>query len=121
MRGGRVRAAGEVRARDRDRADAQVDKRLAGYKHQFLGGSEARYLAELKKQGHDGGPGAARGSGAQLLGDAIFKKVSERATVSDDDIEAYYKAHLTGYKQPAKRQVRHILVKTKAEADKIER
>ena len=57
-----------------------------------------------------------RGSSAQLLGDAIFKKLSERASVSDDDIEAYYKSHLTGYKQPAKRQVRHILVKTRPEA-----
>src|SRR5262249_31391812 len=82
-------------------------------------GSEAKYKAQIKKQGLTDEQVHAD-IRSQLLSEAIFKKVTNDVTVSDAAIKAYYTAHLASYKQPEKRQVRHILVKTKALADSIE-
>ena len=57
----------------------------------------------------------------QLLGEALFPKLSAEASVSDDEIEHWYKGHLKGYERPATRRVRHILVPTRAQADELER
>ena len=40
-------------------------------------------------------------------------------TVGDDDIEEYYEKNKAQYSQPESRDVRHILVKTKAQADDL--
>ena len=45
----------------------------------------------------------------------IFKNVS----VSSQQIKAYYDAHKQSFHQPATRSTRHILLKTKAQAEKI--
>ena len=57
----------------------------------------------------------------QLLGEALFARLSAEASVSDDEVERYYGNHLKGYERPATRRVRHILVRTRAEADELER
>jgi parvulin-like peptidyl-prolyl isomerase len=56
---------------------------------------------------------------ANVLSDAIYKKVTADAKVSDGDVKAYYDSHQSVYTQPATRIVRHILVKDKALADKL--
>ena len=57
---------------------------------------------------------------ANLLSDAVYKKVTAGVSVGDLDAKDYYIAHAPQYSQPESRQVRHILVKDKATADKLE-
>lgn len=57
----------------------------------------------------------------QLLADAVFTKLAAKTSFSEDDEQAYYDAHLEGYRHPASREVRQISVKTRAEADRIEK
>jgi parvulin-like peptidyl-prolyl isomerase len=100
--------------------DGDVDQRVADLKRQYYGGSEARYLAGLKSQGLSEIQLRTRIK-AQALADAVFAKLSTRAKVPDSDLEAYYKAHHTGYEHPASRDVRQISVATRALADRLER
>ncbi len=99
-------------------SDKQVSDRLAQIKKQFFGGSESRYRQQLKQQGlsEEQVHGIIQ---AQLVSDAIFKRVTAGVKVPDKDVQDYYNAHKVQYGVPASRDVRHILVKTKAQADKI--
>jgi len=99
--------------------DKQIDARLKKIKKQYFGGSEKKYLAQIKKQGLTDEQ-VREDVKSQLLSEAIFAKVTSNVTVSDAAVEKYYRSHLASYKQPAKRQVRHILVKNKALALQIE-
>jgi foldase protein PrsA len=54
-----------------------------------------------------------------LLRNAIYVKLTKNVAVSNSDVTAYYTKNKATYATPATRQVRHILVKTKALADKI--
>ena len=99
--------------------DKQVEDRLAQIKKQYFGSSEKKYQAQLKTQGltdaevHDD-------IRSQLISEAIFNKVTKDVKVSDADITAYYNAHNSQYGQPQSRDVRHILVKTLAQAQSID-
>jgi parvulin-like peptidyl-prolyl isomerase len=55
----------------------------------------------------------------QLLTQKIYTKVTSSAKVTDKQMQDYWKAHSKDFQQPATRTVRHILVKTKAEAEKV--
>ncbi len=55
---------------------------------------------------------------ALLLKKFVDEKLSN-IKVTDDEIKAYYEAHKSDFTQPAKVKARHILVKTKKEAEKI--
>jgi len=98
--------------------DKQFQARLKQVKLQCCGGSQKKYLAELAQQGV-GDQEVQREVRDQLISEAIFKKVTSSAKVSDQDIAAYYTGHLSQYTQPESRDVRHILVKTKAQANSI--
>jgi parvulin-like peptidyl-prolyl isomerase len=56
---------------------------------------------------------------AQLISEKIFKKVTGDVKVTDDQVHDYYIQHPQLYAQPQSRDVRHILVKNKALADKL--
>jgi foldase protein PrsA len=82
---------------------------------------EKRYRQQLKQQGITDAQ-VRENIRRQLLSEAVFAKVTESAKVSDDDIKSYYSKHKRDYqqpKQPATRDVRHILVKSKALADRL--
>jgi parvulin-like peptidyl-prolyl isomerase len=100
-------------------SDKQVSDRLAQIKKQYFGGSEKKYEQQIKSQGLTQAQ-VEDSVRSQLLSEAIFKKVTGNVKVSDTAIAHYYQSHLSQYKQPASRDVRHILVKTKAKADQIE-
>jgi parvulin-like peptidyl-prolyl isomerase len=99
-------------------SDKQVGKRLKEIKKQYFGGSEKRYKQQLKRQGltEEQVRDDVR---AQLLSEAIFKKVTADVKVTDADVRKYYNEHKSQYEQPATRDVRHILVNNKALADKL--
>ena len=56
---------------------------------------------------------------AQIVSEKIFGQVTGKVTVSDDEIAKYYEKNKAQYSQPESRDVRHILVKTKAQADDL--
>jgi len=98
--------------------DAQVETQLKQIKKQYFGGSEKRYQAELKKQCVTDAEVHADVR-SNVLSDAIYKKVTAGAKVSDGEAKAYYASHKSVYTQPETRVVRHILVKKKSLADTI--
>jgi peptidyl-prolyl cis-trans isomerase C len=113
-------------------SDADVQARLDQIKNQYYGNPpgqkkatkqemEKRYQAALKQQGFTDEE-VRNGIRLQLIREKVFKKVTEDVKVSDDDIKAYYDKHKKQYETPAQaesRDLRHILVKTKAQADKL--
>ncbi|HQG54663.1 MAG TPA: peptidyl-prolyl cis-trans isomerase [Thermoleophilia bacterium] len=58
---------------------------------------------------------------ASMLADAVKQKVYEDVKVSDEKVKAYYDdpKNESQFKQPETRDTRHILVKTKAQADEV--
>jgi parvulin-like peptidyl-prolyl isomerase len=101
-----------------DVSDKDVDKRLTQIKKQYFQGSEKKYQQQLKKQGLTDDQ-VRRDVRAQLISEAVFKKVTGDVKVTDSQIHDYYVQHPQLYAQPQSRDVRHILVKDKALADKI--
>jgi Parvulin-like peptidyl-prolyl isomerase len=113
-------------------SDQDVNARLAQIKKQYYGNPtgqptastsemEKRYQAALKQQGFTDEE-VRSGIKLQLIREKVFQKVTSDAKVSDNDVQAYYDKHKTQYETPAQpesRDVRHILVKTKALADSI--
>jgi parvulin-like peptidyl-prolyl isomerase len=114
----RAEFAQKAKDLDVEVTDKQVADRLAQVKKQYFGGNDKRYQAQLKTQGLTEQQ-VREDIKAQLLSEAIFKKVSSDVKISDADLNAYYKQHKSQYSQPEQRQVAHILVKNKALADKL--
>jgi foldase protein PrsA len=98
--------------------DKKVDARLAQIKKQYFGGDPKKYEKQLKEQGLSDKQVRAD-IRAQVVSEEIFKKVTADAKVTDKAIEDYYNKNKEQYSQPQSREVRHILVKTKAQADKL--
>jgi parvulin-like peptidyl-prolyl isomerase len=98
--------------------DAQVETQLKQIKKQYFGGSEKRYNAELKRQCVTDAE-VRQDVRSNVLSDSIYKKVTADAKVTDAEAKAYYDSHQSVYTQPESRVVRHILVKDKAQADKL--
>jgi parvulin-like peptidyl-prolyl isomerase len=106
------RAQFEVKADDLGVSvnDGEVDKRVEQYKKERHGGSEKKFQAELKAQGltEDQARDIIR---ANLVQEAIYKKVTGDAKVTDKEIAAHYSKNKAQYGTPETRVVRHILVK----------
>jgi parvulin-like peptidyl-prolyl isomerase len=56
---------------------------------------------------------------AQLISEALYNKVTGSVKVSDKAVTDYYNKNKTLYQQKASRDVRHILVNSKALADSL--
>ena len=97
---------------------AQVEARMRRMKEDSFGGSERRYRARLR---------AARMTDvqvraavrAQLLVAAIRQAVTADVTVDTRAVQEYYEQHLADYSTPARRSIRHILVRTRAAAERV--
>ncbi len=82
---------------------------------------QKKYQAQLKAQGLTEELLALNLQG-QILSETIFEKVTGDVKVSDDDIKKYYDdAQVDVRSRPQSRDVRHILVKSKALADSSRR
>jgi foldase protein PrsA len=99
-------------------SDKQIDDRITQLKKQFYGGSEKKYEQTLAQQGLT--VQSARGEvKAQLISEALYNKVTGSVKVSDKAVADYYNKNKTLYVQKASRDVRHILVSSKALADSL--
>ena len=97
--------------------EKQVDARLEQIKKQYFGGDAKKYEKQLKDQGLSDKQVRAD-IRSQVVSEAIFEKVTADVKVDDKAIAAYYaKNKATQYSQPESREVRHILVKTRAEGE----
>ncbi len=98
--------------------DKQVDTRLQSILKQYFGGDQKKYDTQLKEQGLTEKQ-VRNDIRSQIISEGIFKKVTGDVKVTDAQIEAYYTTNKTQYSQPESRDVRHILVKTKKQADDL--
>ena len=101
-----------------DVTDQEIETELDKLKQQYFQGDEQKYSAELAKQGLTD-EDVRNELRTRILTNKIFEAVTKKVTVSDADIKAYYDKNPTQYQQPASREVRHILVKTEALAQKL--
>ena len=98
--------------------EKQVNDRLAQIQKQYFGGDKAKYEKQLKEQGLTERQ-VRNDIRAQLISEKIFAKVTGEVKVTDAQVEGYYEKNKSQYSQPQSREVRHILVKTKARADDL--
>jgi len=98
--------------------EAQITTKIADVKKQYFGGDQKRFEEGLQAQGYteDSLRADIR---AQLFTEGIYAKVTKAVTVSDADVKKFYDDNKDRYTVAESRSVRHILVKTKAEADRI--
>jgi foldase protein PrsA len=99
--------------------DKQVDARLTQIQKQYFGGDKKKYEKQLKEQGLSDKQ-VRNDIRAQIVSEKIFAQVTKDVKVTDKQIEDYYTKNKAQYSQPETRDVRHILVKTKAKADQLE-
>lgn len=99
--------------------DAQITKKVNEVKKQYFGNSQAAFEKGLKEQGYTEAS-LREDIQAQLVAEGIYEKVANDVKVSDADVQKYYDENKASrYTVAESRSVRHILVKTKAEADRI--
>jgi foldase protein PrsA len=108
----------EAAALDVEITEKQVDARLAQIQKQYFGGDKKKYEAQLKEQGLTDQQ-VRNDVRAQIVSEKIFAEVTSKVAVTDKQVEEYYTKNKAQYSQPESREVRHILVKTKAKADDL--
>jgi foldase protein PrsA len=106
-------------------SDSDIDKQLATIKAQYFGkggkcdaACEKKYDAQIEKQGLSERQ-VRDDVRASVVQNKLYTKVTDGVTVSDKEIDAYYKKNKQQYVLPESRDVRHILVKKKALADQL--
>src|SRR6266540_6951660 len=114
----RAEFAQKAKDLDVDISDKQIDDRLTQIKKQYFGGNQTKYEKQLKQQGLTDTQ-VRDDIKAQLVSEAIFKKVTGEVKISDADVKKYYDGHKTQYSVPEQREIAHILVKKKQLADDL--
>ena len=99
-------------------SDADVQKDLDGLIDQYFGGDQQAYTAELKKQGLTD-EDVRSDVKARLIEQKLFDDVTKDITIDETDVRTYYDENKAEFETPESREVAHILVKTKKEADEI--
>lgn len=99
--------------------EKEIEERLQQIKKQYFGGNEAEYRKQLVQQGLTDRQVREDVVRPLLVSEAIFAKVTAGIEVTDAEVSEYYLQHSAQYTRPQSREVRHILVKSKALADKI--
>ena len=98
--------------------EKQVDARLVQIQKQYFNGDKKKYEAQLKEQGLTERQ-VRNDLRAQIISEKLFAQVTKEVKVTDAQISDYYEKNKAQYSQPESREVRHILVKTKAKADDL--
>lgn len=108
----------EAKDMDVEVTDKQIDARLEQILKQYFGGDQKKYEKQLKEQGLTEAQ-VRNDVRAQIVSEKIFEQVTKGVKVTDKDVEEYYAKNKAQYSQPESRDVRHILVKTKKQADDL--
>jgi len=108
----------EAAALDVKITDKQVDARLAQIQKQYFGGDKKKFEKQLKDQGLTEAQ-VRRDIRSQIVSEKIFEEVTRKVAVTDKQVADHYAKNKAQYSQPESREVRHILVKTKAQADDL--
>ena len=108
----------EAEALDVEITEKQVDARLEQIQKQYFGGDKKKFDAQLKTQGLTEAQ-VRNDIRSQIVSEKIFEEVTSKVAVTDKQVEEYYNKNKAQYSQPESREVRHILVKTRAKADAI--
>jgi parvulin-like peptidyl-prolyl isomerase len=98
--------------------DAQIQKKVDDVKKQYFGGDQKKFEAGLKAQSYTL-EALREDARAQLVSEGIYKDITGDVKVSDAEAQQYYDDNIARYKVAESREVRHILVKTKDEADAL--
>jgi foldase protein PrsA len=100
--------------------DKEIDDRIDQLKTQYFDGSQAKLDKQVKDQGSTN-ESFRDDVKARILSEKIYAAVTKDAKVTDAQITSYYVANKNQPPifTPESRDVRHILVGSKAEADKI--
>jgi parvulin-like peptidyl-prolyl isomerase len=114
----RVQFEQEAEALDVEITDKQVDARLEQIQKQYFGGDKKKFEKQLKDQGLTEAQ-VRKDIRSQIVSEKIFEQVTREVKVTDKQVEDYYNKNKAQYSQPESREVRHILVKTKAKADDL--
>jgi parvulin-like peptidyl-prolyl isomerase len=108
----------EAAALDVKITDKQVDARLEQIQKQYFGGDKKKFEKQLKDQGLTEAQ-VRVDIRSQIVSEKIFEEVTRKVTVTDKQVADYYNKNKAQYSQPESREVRHILVKTKKQADDL--
>jgi foldase protein PrsA len=106
----RAQYENEAEERGIEISDDKVDKRLDQLVQQYFDGNKKRYEQQLKQNGVTNDQ-VREDIKAQLIQEELFKDVTKDVTVSDAELQKYYRENKQQYSQPAQRDIRHILVK----------
>jgi parvulin-like peptidyl-prolyl isomerase len=98
--------------------DKQIEERLNQIKQQYFSGDAKKYEQQLKDQGLTDKQ-VRNDIRAQILSERIFEQVTKDVKVTDAEIEKYYEENKEQFTTSESREVRHILVKTKAKAEDL--
>ena len=114
----------EEYAREAEKLDieitaAQIDKKVDEVKKQYFANDQKKLEKGLADQGYT--VATLRDDIlSQLTTEAIYADVTKDVKLTDDALQKYYDENKKNYTVAESRAVRHILVKTKAEADKLQ-
>jgi parvulin-like peptidyl-prolyl isomerase len=98
--------------------DAQIQKKIDEIRKQYFGGDQKKFEQGLKEQSYSIAA-LRQDARAELVNAGIYKDITADVKVTDGEAQQYYDQNIDRYRVADSREVRHILVKTKAEADKL--
>ena len=99
-------------------SDEEITKKVDEVKKQYFENDQKKFEAGLKQQGYTV-EALREDLVSQLISQKIYESLTKSVKVSDAELQKYYDENKTQYSVAESRAVRHILVKTKAEADAI--
>ena len=99
-------------------SDEEITKKVDEVKKQYFQNDQKKFEAGLKQQGYTV-EALREDLVSQLISQKIYENLTKSVKVSDAELQKYYDENKTQYSVAESRAVRHILVKTKAEADAI--
>jgi foldase protein PrsA len=96
----------------------EIDDQIKSVIKQYFNGSKPKFLAAIEKQ-HSTMAEVRDTIYLNLLQQDVTKKLTAGIKVTDAEALDYYKKNISSYQKPTQRDLAHILVKTKAKAEKI--
>jgi len=98
--------------------DEEIDGEIEKIRKESFGGDDKKLREALEQQGltYEQARDEIR---ERLLREKTYEQVTNEVQVSEEEVRAFYDENKAQFTQPASRDVRHILVKTKSRADEI--